>query len=70
MPRNGWYKTNRSTVHYKDGLWHKEDGPACIRHDNNTVQYWYQDKHYREISSDLEWLVFVRKVKKDLDNDS
>ena len=63
--KNGWGYYVKSRIHFKDGLWHREDGPAVI-FDNPKlgVAYYYADVCYDDVGSDLEWLCIVNKLKK------
>jgi hypothetical protein len=68
---NGWYNNYQtgSSFHYKQGLWHNEDGPAVVW-SIGPCSYYLEGVLYPNISSDLEWLLTVKKWKKKFDKSS
>lgn len=44
------------TWHYKDNF-HRENGPA-VEFLDGRKEYWLNDKHYKNIISDDEWIIF------------
>jgi hypothetical protein len=49
----------------KEGRYHRELGPAYIRLDGYKA-YYFENGFYPEITSDLEWMLKVEELKKNL----
>jgi hypothetical protein len=55
--------SNGAKIWCKEGRWHRETGPAWIYPDGRKF-YLFEDKHYPDITSDLEWLMKVEELKR------
>jgi hypothetical protein len=55
--------TDGTKIWYKEGLWHRESGPALIHPDGHR-SYYLENEYYPEITSDLEWLLKVEELKR------
>lgn len=59
-PRNGMVIRGRDILYYKDGLFHREDGPAKIYHnygdkeDGDYQEYWLKGRLHRTDGPALE----------------
>lgn len=59
-PRNGIIRGSSYTAHYRDGVFHREDGPA-IEYDNGDRHWYLNGKRHREDGPALESITDVKE---------
>jgi hypothetical protein len=58
--------SNGAKIWCKENRWHRETGPALI-YPSGRKEYYFEGNCYPDITSDLEWLLKVEELKRELD---